>query len=88
MGIRTGSLDNNGSRHKSSSFQSVQRRSIDSQYCRKKGSGVKRELEEKGIRKRSRKEETVMSNTSSYNLRPRSGRRVESRPTMEMKTQK
>ncbi|GFV62232.1 uncharacterized protein TNCV_2035091 [Trichonephila clavipes] len=29
-----------------------------------------------------------MPNTSSYNLRPRSGRRLESRSTMEMKTQR
>ncbi|GFW98348.1 uncharacterized protein TNCV_1092261 [Trichonephila clavipes] len=38
-------------------------------------------------KKRSRTEETVMPNTSSYSLRPRSGRRVKSRPTMEMNTQ-
>ncbi|GFT98785.1 uncharacterized protein TNCV_3792261 [Trichonephila clavipes] len=49
MEIRTGSSDSNSSRHKSSSFESVQRRSNESQYGRKKGSGVKRELEEKGI---------------------------------------
>ncbi|GFS48156.1 hypothetical protein TNCV_2295791 [Trichonephila clavipes] len=49
MEIRTGSLDSNSSRHKWSSFESVQRRSNESQYCRKEGSGVKRELKEKGI---------------------------------------
>ncbi|GFU78357.1 uncharacterized protein TNCV_529001 [Trichonephila clavipes] len=38
------------------------------------------------FRKRSRIEETVTPSTSGYNLRPRSGK-VESRPTMEMKTQ-
>ncbi|GFW03092.1 uncharacterized protein TNCV_157121 [Trichonephila clavipes] len=32
------------------------------------------------------KKETVTPSTSSYSLRPRSGRRVESRPTKEMKT--
>ncbi|GFX63484.1 uncharacterized protein TNCV_104921 [Trichonephila clavipes] len=47
MEIRTGSSDSNSSRHKSSSFESVQRRSNESQYSRKKGSGVKREFEEK-----------------------------------------
>ncbi|GFT87542.1 retrovirus-related Pol polyprotein from transposon 297 [Trichonephila clavipes] len=49
MEIRTGSWDSRSSRHKSSSFESVQRRSNESQYGRKKGSGVKRELEEKKI---------------------------------------
>ncbi|GFX54062.1 uncharacterized protein TNCV_2336981 [Trichonephila clavipes] len=49
MEIRTGSSDSNSSRHKSSSFESVQWRSNESQYGRKKGSGVKRELEEKRI---------------------------------------
>ncbi|GFY30161.1 uncharacterized protein TNCV_3090691 [Trichonephila clavipes] len=44
MEIRTGS-----SRHESSSFESVQRRSNESQYGRKRGSGVKCELEAKGI---------------------------------------
>ncbi|GFV12053.1 uncharacterized protein TNCV_669841 [Trichonephila clavipes] len=49
MEIKTGSLDSNSSRHKSSSFESIQWRSNESQYGRKKGSGVKRELEGKGI---------------------------------------
>ncbi|GFU99013.1 uncharacterized protein TNCV_3382571 [Trichonephila clavipes] len=48
MGIRTSSSDSNNSRSKSSNFESVRRRSNESQYGRKKGSGVKRELEEKG----------------------------------------
>ncbi|GFX28329.1 uncharacterized protein TNCV_1125831 [Trichonephila clavipes] len=48
--IRTGSSDSNSSRLKSSNFESVQQRSNESQYGRKKWSGVKRELEEKGIR--------------------------------------
>ncbi|GFV23327.1 uncharacterized protein TNCV_4780411 [Trichonephila clavipes] len=38
-------------------------------------------------RKRDRTEETVTPTTRLYNLRPRSGKRVESRPTFEMKTQ-
>ncbi|GFU58535.1 uncharacterized protein TNCV_4894671 [Trichonephila clavipes] len=38
-------------------------------------------------RKRGRTEETVMPNTSGYKLRPKNGRRVESRPTMKRKTQ-
>ncbi|GFT76268.1 uncharacterized protein TNCV_564471 [Trichonephila clavipes] len=125
MEIRTGSSDSNSSRHKSSSFESVQRRSNESQYGRKKGSGVKRELEEKGItffkersgtreeaaeeaknnqgekrhltltsnselqgrRKKYRGDEIVMPSTSGYNLRPRRGAKVESLPTIEMKTQ-
>ncbi|GFV09753.1 hypothetical protein TNCV_2598081 [Trichonephila clavipes] len=49
MEIRIGSSDSNSSRHKSSDFESVQRRSNESQYCRKKRSGVKRDLEENGI---------------------------------------
>ncbi|GFV70926.1 retrovirus-related Pol polyprotein from transposon 297 [Trichonephila clavipes] len=49
MEIRTGSSDSTSSRHESSSFESVQRRSNESQYGRKKRSGVKRELLEKGI---------------------------------------
>ncbi|GFW44402.1 hypothetical protein TNCV_1748311 [Trichonephila clavipes] len=36
---------------------------------------------------RARTGERVMSKNSSYNPRRRSGRRVDSRPTMEMKTQ-
>ncbi|GFT01949.1 uncharacterized protein TNCV_3056921 [Trichonephila clavipes] len=44
MEIRTGSSDSNSSRYKSSNFESVQRRSNESQYGRKKGSGVKLEL--------------------------------------------
>ncbi|GFS74002.1 uncharacterized protein TNCV_108751 [Trichonephila clavipes] len=89
MEIRTGSSDSNSSRQESSSFNRVQRRSGESQYGRKKGSDVKRDLEEKGIiffLERSG-EETVAPSTSSYNLRSRGGRRVESRPAMEMKTQ-
>ncbi|GFV60062.1 uncharacterized protein TNCV_874691 [Trichonephila clavipes] len=39
------------------------------------------------FRKKSRKEETVTPTTSGYNLRPRIGKREESRPTIERKTQ-
>ncbi|GFV06041.1 uncharacterized protein TNCV_3143321 [Trichonephila clavipes] len=39
------------------------------------------------FRKKSRREETVTPTTSGYNLRPRSGKRAESRPTTERKTQ-
>ncbi|GFW16018.1 hypothetical protein TNCV_4432911 [Trichonephila clavipes] len=39
------------------------------------------------IRKKSRREETVAPTTSGYNLRPRIGKREESRPTIERKTQ-
>ncbi|GFX33975.1 uncharacterized protein TNCV_911771 [Trichonephila clavipes] len=80
MDIRTSSTDSNSSCHESGSFDKVQGRSNESQHGRKKGSGAKRE-------KRSQIEETVTPSTCRYNLRPRSGRRVESRPTMEMKTQ-
>ncbi|PRD29114.1 UNVERIFIED_CONTAM: hypothetical protein NCL1_30375 [Trichonephila clavipes] len=114
--IRTGSSDSNSSRQESSSFDRVQRRSNESQYGSKKGSDVKRELEEKGISflrkirerdtkirpinanhlsdqhivlglRQRRREETVAPKTSGYNLRPRGGKGVESRPAMEMKTQ-
>ncbi|GFV00371.1 hypothetical protein TNCV_3643491 [Trichonephila clavipes] len=39
------------------------------------------------FRKKSRREEAVTPTTSSYNLRPRSRKRAESRPTIERKTQ-
>ncbi|GFV86392.1 uncharacterized protein TNCV_1469541 [Trichonephila clavipes] len=39
------------------------------------------------FRKRGRTEGTVIPSTSGYVLQPRNGTRVESRPTMEMKTQ-
>ncbi|GFX54061.1 uncharacterized protein TNCV_2336971 [Trichonephila clavipes] len=39
------------------------------------------------IRKQVLTEETVMPSSSRYNLRPRKGAKVESRPTIEMKTQ-
>ncbi|GFV98646.1 retrovirus-related Pol polyprotein from transposon 17.6 [Trichonephila clavipes] len=130
MAIRTGSSDSNSSRQESSSFVRVQRRSNESQYGKKEGSDVKRELEGKGINfkkdqsdrhrnetnkcgplirstpsswpetsrwikrnknkkigKKNRTEKTVALSTSGYNLRPRRGRGVESRPAMEMKTQ-
>ncbi|GFU11491.1 uncharacterized protein TNCV_4742321 [Trichonephila clavipes] len=38
-------------------------------------------------RKKSRREETVMPTISGYNLRPRIGKREESRPTIERKAQ-
>ncbi|GFW56989.1 uncharacterized protein TNCV_3472731 [Trichonephila clavipes] len=88
MEIKTGSSDSNSSRNKSSSFERVQRRSNELQYGRKKGSGVKHESEEKrGPRKKYRGDEIVMPSTSGYNFRPRRGTEVESRPTIEMKTQ-
>ncbi|GFX75532.1 uncharacterized protein TNCV_4714391 [Trichonephila clavipes] len=39
------------------------------------------------FRKKSRREETVTPTTSGYNFRPRIGKREESRPTIERKTQ-
>ncbi|GFW07921.1 retrovirus-related Pol polyprotein from transposon 17.6 [Trichonephila clavipes] len=169
--IGTGSSDNGSLRDESSDFDRVQRRSNDSRDGKKKGSEVKRELEEKGLsfrnnqgekhtnktnkrgplirsipsswsekdrmikksknqefrykranesrsggpeRKvqkgsehrenkrdlssnyrtnhnltkfRNKREETVTPTTSGYNLRPRIGKREESRPTIEGKTQ-
>ncbi|GFX44598.1 uncharacterized protein TNCV_2637611 [Trichonephila clavipes] len=128
MEIITGSSDNNSSRHESSSFDRVQRRSNESQYGRKKGSGVKRQLEGKGVHfkkdqgerhtsKTDKRGPLIRSTPSSWSetsrnikrgrhlrqsdfgplrtLPPRDagvyvtplGRRVDSRPTMEMKTQ-
>ncbi|GFU70813.1 retrovirus-related Pol polyprotein from transposon 17.6 [Trichonephila clavipes] len=49
MEIRTGSSDSKSLCDEWSSFDRVQRRSSESQYGRKKGSDVKRELEEKGL---------------------------------------
>ncbi|GFX91022.1 uncharacterized protein TNCV_2283141 [Trichonephila clavipes] len=123
--IGTGSSDKSSLRDESSGFDRVQRRSNESQDGKKKGSEVKRELEEKGLsfkndqgperkiqkgsehrvpkralssnyktnsnlpkfRKKSRREETVTPTTSGYNLRPRRGKRVEYRPTIERETQ-
>ncbi|GFT03724.1 uncharacterized protein TNCV_1102651 [Trichonephila clavipes] len=45
----TGSSDNGSLRDESGGFDKVQRRSKESQDCKKKGSEVKRELEEKGL---------------------------------------
>ncbi|GFV12893.1 uncharacterized protein TNCV_2773911 [Trichonephila clavipes] len=47
MEIRTGSLDSKRLCDESSSFDRVQRRSSESQYGRKKGSDVKRDLKKK-----------------------------------------
>ncbi|GFX59371.1 uncharacterized protein TNCV_4633291 [Trichonephila clavipes] len=47
--IETGSSDNGSSRDESSGIDRVQRRSNDSRDGKKKGSEVKRELEEKGL---------------------------------------
>ncbi|GFS87521.1 retrovirus-related Pol polyprotein from transposon opus [Trichonephila clavipes] len=172
--IGAGSSDNGSLRDESSGFDRVQRRSNESRDGKKKGSEVKRELEEKGLsfrnnqgekhtnktnkrrlplirsipsswsekgrmikknkneslgykrsneyrsggpkrkvpkgsehrvnkrslssndsngvlprlRNKNRREETLMSSTSGYNLRPRKGKRDESRLTIERKTQK
>ncbi|GFS99769.1 uncharacterized protein TNCV_1095761 [Trichonephila clavipes] len=72
--IRTGCSDNNSLRVESSSFDREQRRSSESQYGRKKC-------------KKRRTQDKVAASTNRYNLRPRGGREVESRPAMEMKTQ-
>ncbi|GFU57710.1 uncharacterized protein TNCV_3638621 [Trichonephila clavipes] len=92
MEIRTGSSDSNSSRHKSSSFDRVQRRTSELQNDRKKGLDVKRELEEKGLSFKNDQEtpntqDKVAASENRYNLRPRGGREVESRTAMEMKSQ-
>ncbi|GFV55810.1 retrovirus-related Pol polyprotein from transposon 17.6 [Trichonephila clavipes] len=122
MEIGTGSSDNDSLRDESSGFDRVQRKSNESRDGKKKGSEVKRELEEKGLsfrndqgekrinktnkrgplirsipsswsgvlprlKKKTRREETVTPTTSGYNLRPRKGKREESRLTIERKTQ-
>ncbi|GFS75553.1 uncharacterized protein TNCV_3425001 [Trichonephila clavipes] len=136
--IGTGSSDNGSLSDESSGFDIVQWRSNDLRDDKKKGSEVKRKLEEKRLsfrnnqgekhsnetnkrrplirsipsswsekdrmikrgkkerlpykrsnesRKKSRREETVTPTTSGYNLRPRIGKREESRPTIERKAQ-
>ncbi|GFY57175.1 hypothetical protein TNIN_4001 [Trichonephila inaurata madagascariensis] len=40
-----------------------------------------------GPERKNRRDETVMPNTSGYNLRPRRGPKVESRPANEKRTQ-
>ncbi|GFU71906.1 uncharacterized protein TNCV_1628471 [Trichonephila clavipes] len=139
MEIKTGRKGSNSSRHESSSFKSVQRRSNKSQYGRKKVSGIKGELEGKGISfkkdqgkrhtgntdqsgpvirsppgswaepsrklKMSRKEtieykrsrdsgsggperkQRKGQNNQGEKRQPKNGTGVESRPTIEMKTQ-
>ncbi|GFV86982.1 transposon Tf2-9 polyprotein [Trichonephila clavipes] len=73
--IGTGSSDNGSLRDESSGFDRVQRRSNESRDGKKKGTEKKRS------------EETVTPTTSGYNLRPRKGKREESRPTIERKAQ-
>ncbi|GFT20483.1 uncharacterized protein TNCV_2183391 [Trichonephila clavipes] len=70
----TSSPDDGSLRDESSGFDRGQRRSNDSRDGKKKG-------------KKSRREETVTPTTSGYNLRPRIGKREESRPTIERKAQ-
>ncbi|GFT70160.1 retrovirus-related Pol polyprotein from transposon 17.6 [Trichonephila clavipes] len=76
--IGTGSSDNSSLRAESSGFDRVQWRSQMSREM------VKR----KGQKKKSRTEKTVTPTTSRYNLRPRNGKVVESRPTIERKHNK
>ncbi|GFY11537.1 uncharacterized protein TNCV_4230061 [Trichonephila clavipes] len=49
--IRTSSFDSNSSSYKSNNFEGMQPRSKESQYSRKIGSGERRELEEKVLRR-------------------------------------
>ncbi|GFU81418.1 retrovirus-related Pol polyprotein from transposon 17.6 [Trichonephila clavipes] len=82
--IGTGSPDNGSLRDESSGFDRVQRRSNDSRDSKKKGTNHNLT---KFRKKSSRREETVTPTTSGYKLRPRIGKREESRPTIEMKAQ-
>ncbi|GFU32330.1 uncharacterized protein TNCV_3838891 [Trichonephila clavipes] len=62
--IGTGSSDNGSLRHESSGFDRVQRRSNDSRDGKKKGSEVKRELEEKGLSFRNNQGEKHTNKTN------------------------
>ncbi|GFX28274.1 uncharacterized protein TNCV_1125281 [Trichonephila clavipes] len=62
--IGTGSSDNGNLRDKSSGFDRIQRRSNDSRDGKKKGSEVKRELEEKGLSYRNNQGEKHPNKTN------------------------
>ncbi|GFX01256.1 uncharacterized protein TNCV_4582221 [Trichonephila clavipes] len=64
MEIGTGSPNNGSLRDESSGFNRVQRRSNDSQDGKKKGSEVKRELEEKGLSFRNKQGEKHTNKTN------------------------
>ncbi|GFU65253.1 uncharacterized protein TNCV_2134581 [Trichonephila clavipes] len=74
--IETGSSDNSSLRDGSSGFDRVQRRSNESRDGKKKGSETEKPKRRDGN-----------ATTSGYNLRPRKGKREESRRTIEIKTQ-
>ncbi|GFY16846.1 uncharacterized protein TNCV_4338471 [Trichonephila clavipes] len=75
--IGTGSSHNGSLRAESSGFDRIQRRSKELQDGKKKGSE----------KENPKREETLTPTTSGYNLRPRGGNKVESRPAIEWKTQ-
>ncbi|GFW03419.1 uncharacterized protein TNCV_1739691 [Trichonephila clavipes] len=79
--IGTSSSDNGNLRDESNGFDRVQRRSNESRDGKKTNHSLTK------FRKKSRREETVTPTTSGYNLRPRIGKREESRLTIERKTQ-
>ncbi|GFV28565.1 uncharacterized protein TNCV_3985161 [Trichonephila clavipes] len=100
--IGTGSPDNGSLRDESSGFDRVQLRSNDSRDGgpeRKVQKGSEHRVNKRNLssndtnsylpkyRKKSQREETVTPTTSGYNLRPRIGKREESRPTIERKAQ-
>ncbi|GFV34716.1 uncharacterized protein TNCV_1450201 [Trichonephila clavipes] len=66
--IGTGSSDNGSLRDESSGFDKVQRRSNESRDGKKKGSKVKRELEEKGLSFRNNQGETQIRPISADHL--------------------
>ncbi|GFU93710.1 retrovirus-related Pol polyprotein from transposon opus [Trichonephila clavipes] len=84
--IGTGSSDNGSWRDESSGFDRTNHRDqMTREMVKKKGQKTNHSLTK--FRKKSRREETVTPTTSGYNLRPRIGKREESRPTIERKTQ-
>ncbi|GFS87155.1 hypothetical protein TNCV_1130441 [Trichonephila clavipes] len=94
--IGVGSSDSNGSRYKSSNFESN-----DSQYSRNNGSGERQEAKGKKTslkkdqseghtsiteKKKVQRKETAEPSTSRYNSRPRRDEKVESRSSSEKRT--
>ncbi|GFX97267.1 retrovirus-related Pol polyprotein from transposon opus [Trichonephila clavipes] len=85
--IGTGSSDNGSLRDESSGFDRVQRRSNESQDGTKKGSEVKRELEEKGLSFKNDQEGNALNKIQERLADITSDQEVESRPAIDRKTQ-
>ncbi|GFV99997.1 retrovirus-related Pol polyprotein from transposon 297 [Trichonephila clavipes] len=91
--IGTGSSDNGSLRDDSSGFDKVQRRSNESQDGKKKGSDVKRELEEKGLCFKNDQDQEVESRPAIERktqqggpVRSRKGRGRNDKPYIEERT--